>query len=165
MKKAVFGLSVLLVLVFVLAGCDNGTNGTTGNGYDGFGVWLVTENNYNAIKAANWEGQPKPSAIAHIPSPLGDTFTADFYDPQNFNPDSSDDTIDGWWNIGEANTPWTAASGDYYVLIFPYKIYPYNFEWIWDEGKISGSGSTASKLGISANPSTFTLANFINISW
>jgi predicted small secreted protein len=160
MKKTVFGLSVLLVFGFVLAGCDNGTNGTTGNGYDGFGVWLVTESDYDTFDNVG-SGQPRPVAIAHISS-IGDSFTADFHVPENFNPDTSNEITDGWWNIGDTPTQWTVAPDNYFVLIFPYKIHPDNFEWIFDEGKISAPNSTVGTININANPFTFSLADFMD---
>jgi hypothetical protein len=162
MKRVIFGLiSIMLIIGMVFMGCENGTtdNGTE-NEYDGFGVWLITQSDYTAIENANWEGQPKPTAISYISSISGN-FTATFYEPENFNPDSVNDTTDGWWNIGTAYIQLEAVSGNYYVIIFPYKIHPDNFEWVWDKGKISGSDSTPSTLNMTTNPFEFTPSSFI----
>jgi hypothetical protein len=61
MKKATFGLILLLVLGFVLTGCV--TTGTNEGMYDGTGVWLVSKLDFTAWK----DGSPKPAAIGILP--------------------------------------------------------------------------------------------------
>jgi hypothetical protein len=160
MKKAIFGLIVLLVLGFVVLGCDNGTNGNPEGVYSGYGVWLITQTNYDAYDGTK---QPTPTAMGVI-STLSATFSVDFYNVQNYNTSENPG-----WNISSSQTSWTAVSDNYYVLIVP-RYFPSGIAedgelwWMFDEGKISGSGSTPSKLNITTNNPTFTLTDFINVS-
>jgi hypothetical protein len=161
MRKAVFGLIVLLVFGFVT--CDNGANGNTGGVYSGYGVWLISQTDYDAYDAYNGSKQPTPTAMG-MTSTIDNEFSVNFYNPYNYNT-----AEDPGWAIVNPNVPWTAVSGDYYVLIVP-MYFPGgvagqgDFWWMFDEGKISGSDSTPSKKAISANDVEFYLTDFINIS-
>jgi hypothetical protein len=161
MRKAVFGLIVLLVFGFVVSGCDNGTNGNPGV-YSGYGVWLITQTSYDAYDGTI---QPTPTAMGIIDTitTLPDNFSVGFYTVQNYNTPENPG-----WAIADPNVSWTADSVDYYVLIVP--MYwdsgvwgQGNFDWMFDEGKISGSGTTPSRKNITANNVNFSLADFINM--
>jgi hypothetical protein len=166
MKSKVFlGLAVLAV-VGLLFGCSNGTTETPQGVYDGFSVWLVGETDRTNWINSGYVGQPKPTAIKYVPtefSSLSSTFSVQL----NGTHDYSESANLGWWN--ESTTPWTAVSGDYYVLLVT-RYWPSgvigqgNLEWHFDEGKISGSGSAAGKINITSNNPTFNRSAFINWS-
>jgi hypothetical protein len=160
MKRVIFGLiSIMLIIGMVFMACENGSTPTTSNGYGGFGVWLISQSDYAAYDGSK---QPTPTAMGIIDT-LSTNFSVDFYNPENYNTSENPG-----WNINSSQTSWTAVSGDYYVLLVP-MYYPSgvagqgDFWWMFEEGKISGSGTTPSPINIIANPHTFALTNFINV--
>jgi hypothetical protein len=151
----------MLIIGMVFMACDNGSTPSVDNGvYSGYGVWLISQSDYGAYDGSK---QPTPTAMGIIDT-LPDNFSVDFYNPENYNTPENPG-----WAIANPNVSWTADSGDYYVLIVP-MYYPSgvagqgDFEWRFDEGKISGSGTTPSKINITANHQNFTLTSFINVS-
>jgi hypothetical protein len=158
MKKAVIGLLVLVVLGF--AACDNSTNGNTEGVYSGFGVWLISQSDYNAYDRSK---QPTPTAMSMIDT-LPANFSVEFYIPKNYIT-----TEDPGWALDYPNVSWTVVPADYYVLIVP-MYYPDgvagqgNFWWMFGEGMISGSGTTPSTINITSNPFSFALASFTDLS-
>jgi hypothetical protein len=167
MKKAVFGLIVLLVFG-LLVGCSNGTTDTTPQGiYGGIGVWLVSETNATNWGNANYEGQPTPTAIGFSDyniSNLPQSFSVNLLVPFDFSGDGS-----GAWAAKDPNENWTAVPGDYYVFLVPMwwfsGVYNQgNMEWHFDAGQVSASGISEAKLNITSNNPTLNLANFQNWS-
>jgi hypothetical protein len=163
MKKAVFGLIVLLVFGFVFAGCAT----TQKQGiYDGIGVWLVNETNFTALKNANYQGQPTPTAMGFIDgdfSALPASFSVQLKEPHDYGNGK------GWWNVNQQDTNWTAVSGDYYVFLVP--MYwssgvrgKGNGAWSFETGKASATGGNLKKLNITSTRALFSLADFQNIS-
>jgi hypothetical protein len=161
MKKAVFGLIVLLVFGFVFAGCAT----TQKQGvYDGIGVWLVAETNLNAWKNANYDGLPTPTALGHIEgdiSVLSANFSVQLKEPYDYGNGK------GWWSFNQQDTNWTAVSGDYYVFLVP--MYwssgvsgKGNMEWNFGAGKVSATGGNLKNLNITSTRALFSLADFQN---
>jgi hypothetical protein len=162
MKKAVFGLIVLLVFGFVFVCATTQTQGI----YDGIGVWLVNETNFNAWKNANYQGQPTPTALGHTTgdiSALSASFSVQLQEPHDYGNGK------GWWNVNQQGTNWTAVSGDYYVFLTP--MYwssgvsgKGNMSWAFETGKASAAGGNLKKLNITNTRALFSLADFQNIS-
>jgi hypothetical protein len=159
MKKAVFGLMVLVVFGFVFAGCAT----TQSQGiYDGIGVWLVSETNFNAWN----QGQPTPTAMGWLEgdiSALSANFSVLLKEPHDYGNGK------GWWNLNQQDTNWTAVSGDYYVFLVP--MYwssgvrgRGNGAWIFEKGKASAAGGNLKKLNITSTRALFSLTDFQNIS-
>jgi hypothetical protein len=159
MRKAVFGVGVLLVLGFIFAGCATGSTRSVNN--ELYGVWLITASNLNV-----WDDgskQPTPAAIG-LTNTISAPFGVVFKKVENYG-----DSANPAWAFKSPETAWTAVAGDYYVLIVPV-YYPGgvpgqgDFEWVFDEVKISGSGAEASPISIPANKVDFTPAQFVNMS-
>jgi hypothetical protein len=164
MRKAVFYLIVLLVLGFVFAGCAT----TPKQGiYDGIGVWLVSEPNFTAWKNANNIERPTPTAIGILPGnieALSSNFAVQFKEPFDYSGNGQ-----GWWNINQQDTNWTAKSGDYYVLLMP--MYWFSgtsgkgdMSFDFEAGKASAADGNLKEIPVSNTRQSFSLADFQNVS-
>jgi hypothetical protein len=168
MKSKVFLGLIVLALIGLLFGCSNGTtDGTTDpQYYDGFSVWLVTGAAMTDWKNAGYAEQPTPTAIKYVPTEFS-ALPSSFSVQLNGTHDYSESANLGWWN--ESTTLWYADPGNYYVLLVT-RYWPSgvigqgNLEWHFDEGKISGSGTTAGTINITSNNPTLYLSSFINMS-
>jgi hypothetical protein len=163
MKSNVFLGCAVLLIFGVLLGCAT----TQRQGvYDGIGVWLVTETNFNAWKNANYQGQPTPTALSHIEgdfSALSANFSVQLKEPYDYGNGK------GWWNVNQQGTNWTAVSGDYYVFLIP--MYwssgvsgRGNMEWRFEAGKVSAADGNFKNLNITSTRALFSLADFQNVS-
>jgi hypothetical protein len=130
--------------------------------YGDVGVWLISQSNFTVYDPTSGK-QPTPTAIGFI-SALAATFNVTFYTPYNFGTSENPG-----WAAAYPNVQWTHDGTQYYVLLIPMwwpsgTINDGDFYWLFDEGKISGSGTSTSKISIDANPKSFSLTNFISIS-
>jgi hypothetical protein len=165
-NKLLFGLAVFLILG-VLLGCSNGSTDTSQGIYDGIGVWLVGETEAIDWGTADYEGQPRPTAIGFLDnniSNLPESFSVNLLEPFDFSGDDS-----GAWAAKDPNENWTAVPGDYYVFLVP--MYwslgvsgQGNMEWHFGAGKVSASDDSAKQLNIISNKPTLSLSDFQNWS-